>query len=201
MTVSPSTVWAVVHDERRKLVADLAELSEEQWATPSLCAGWDVHDVVAHLVDSAKTTRLGFARRLIAARFDFDLDNERGIERERRSRPSETLAALGAAAELSHTPPANLATRLVEAVVHGEDIRRPLGLRSSYPTTAVVQALEYQLRTRVSMGGGKERWQSVRLVADDTGMSWGDGPEVRGSALDILLAVSGRPTGVCLPGS
>lgn len=199
--VSPRMVWAVVHDERRKLVADLAELSEEQWATPSLCAGWDVHDVVAHLVDSAKTTRLGFARRLIAARFDFDLDNERGIERERRNRPSETLAALGAAAELTRTPPANLATRLVEAVVHGEDIRRPLGLRSSYPTTAVVQALEYQLRTRVSMGGGKERWQGVRLVADDTGMSWGDGPEVRGSALDLLLAVSGRPTGVCLPGS
>jgi len=194
-------VWAAVHDERRKLVADLAGLSEEQWATPSLCAGWDAHDVVAHLVDSAKTTRLGFARRLIAARFDFDLDNERGIERERRSRPSETLAALAAAAELSHTPPANLATRLVEAVVHGEDIRRPLNIRSSYPPAAVVQALEYQLRTRVSMGGGKERGQGVRLVADDTGMSWGDGPEVRGSALDILLAVSGRPTGVALPGS
>jgi uncharacterized protein (TIGR03083 family) len=201
MTVSRSMVWAVVHAERRNLVADLAGLSEEQWATPSLCAGWDVHDVVAHLVDSAKTTRLGFARRLIAARFDFDLDSERGIERERRSRPSETLAALGAVAELSRTPPANLATRLVEAVVHGEDIRRPLGLRSSYPTTAVLQALEYQLRTRVSMGGGKERGQGVRLVADDTGMSWGDGPEVRGSALDLLLAVSGRPTGIVLPGS
>ncbi|WP_285036314.1 maleylpyruvate isomerase family mycothiol-dependent enzyme [Plantibacter sp. ME-Dv--P-095] len=201
MTVSPRMVWTVVHDERRKLVADLAGLSEEQWATPSLCAGWDVHDVVAHLVDSAKTTRLGFARRLIAARFDFDLDNERGIERERQNRPSETLAALGAAAELSRTPPANLATRLVEAIVHGEDIRRPLGLHPSYPTTAVVQALEYQLRTGVSMGGGKERGQGVRLVADDTGMSWGDGPEVRGSALDLLLAVSGRPTGLALPAS
>ncbi|MBF4567871.1 maleylpyruvate isomerase family mycothiol-dependent enzyme [Plantibacter sp. VKM Ac-2880] len=200
MTVSPRMVWTVVHAERRKLVADLAGLSEAQWATPSLCAGWDVHDVVAHLVDSAKTTRLGFARRLISARFDFDLDNERGIERERRGRPSETLAALAAAAELSHTPPARLTTRLVEAVVHGEDIRRPLRLRSSYPTTAVVQALEYQLRTRVSMGGGKERWQGVRLVADDTSMSWGGGPEVRGSALDLLLAVSGRPTGVTLPG-
>ncbi len=200
MAVSPGTVWPVVHEERRRLVADLSMLGDEQWGTPSLCAGWDVHDVVAHLVDSAKTTRLGFARRLLAARFDFDLDNARGIERERRDDPQETLRALADATELTCTPPANLATRLVEAIVHGEDVRRPLGISADYPTAAVLVALEYQLRTGVSMGGGKERAQAVRLVAEDAGASWGAGDEVRGSALDLLLTVSGRPTGLALPG-
>lgn len=128
--MSPGTVWPVVHDERRRLVADLSVLDDEQWATPSLCTGWDVHDVVAHLVDSAKTTRLGFVRRLIAARFGFDLDNARGVEWERRNDPQETLRALADATELTCTPPANLATRLVEAIVHGEDVRRPLGIRT-----------------------------------------------------------------------
>jgi len=196
----PSAVWPVVHEERRRLVADLSELSDDQWGRPSLCTGWDVHDVVAHLVDSAKTTRLGFARRLIAARFDFDLDNARGVERERRNDPQETLRALADATELTCTPPENLATRLVEAIVHGEDVRRPLGISADYPIAVVLVALEYQLRTGVSMGGGKERAQGVRLVAEDAGTSWGEGDEVRGSALDLLLAVSGRPTGLALPG-
>ncbi|MBD8101576.1 maleylpyruvate isomerase family mycothiol-dependent enzyme [Plantibacter sp. CFBP 8775] len=200
MRVSPGTVWPVVHEERRRLVADLSVLGDEQWGTPSLCTGWDVHDVVAHLVDSAKTTRLGFARRLIAARFDFDLDNARGVERERRNDPQETLRALADTTELTCTPPANLATRLVEIIVHGEDVRRPLSVSADYPIAAVLVALEYQLRTGVSMGGGKERAQGVRLVAEDAGTSWGAGHEVRGSALDLLLAVSGRPTGLALPG-
>lgn len=199
MSVTATTVWPIVHAERRALVDDLSGLADSQWDTPSLCAGWSVHDVLAHLVDSAKTTRLHFVRRLIAARFDFDLDNARGVERERRDDPRETLRALADVAELTSTPPANLATRLVEAIVHGEDIRRPLGVRASYPTPAVVAALDYQLRTGVSMGGGRERARGLRLVADDAGLAWGDGEQIRGSVLELLLAVSGRPTGLALP--
>jgi uncharacterized protein (TIGR03083 family) len=45
-----SDIWPVVHAERRALAADLADLSPEQWQTPSLCAGWSVHDVLAHMV-------------------------------------------------------------------------------------------------------------------------------------------------------
>ena len=49
MRVSPGAVWPVVHEERRRLVADLSVLDDEQWATPSLCTGWDVHDVILML--------------------------------------------------------------------------------------------------------------------------------------------------------
>ena len=53
-------VWPLVHAERAALVGDLESLDAAAWETPSLCAGWTVHDVVAHLVDTAKTTRVGF---------------------------------------------------------------------------------------------------------------------------------------------
>jgi uncharacterized protein (TIGR03083 family) len=83
-------------------------------------------------------------------------------------------------------------TRLVEEVVHGEDIRRPLGLTRSYPREAVVRALRLQARTPASVGGAKERVAGVRVTATDAGVSIGDGPEVTGTALSLLLAVSGR---------
>jgi hypothetical protein len=44
----------------------------------------------------------------------------------------------------------------------------------------------------VSIGGGRERAAGVRLVATDADVVIGDGPEVRGPAVALLLAVSGR---------
>ena len=57
-------IWPVVHAERRALAADLAALTPEQWQTPSLCTGWSVHDVLAHMVATAKETPAGFFRRM-----------------------------------------------------------------------------------------------------------------------------------------
>jgi len=39
--------WPTIHAERAALADDLAGLSAEQWATPSLCQGWTVHQVLA----------------------------------------------------------------------------------------------------------------------------------------------------------
>jgi uncharacterized protein (TIGR03083 family) len=187
-----SQVWPMVHAERASLIDTLAGLDEEQWAHPSLCAGWTVHDVAAHLVDSARTTRLGFMLGLARARFDFDRQNARGIERERGGSPQHTLERLRQVASRTSTPPGSLDTRLVEEVVHGEDIRRPLGLVRAYPPEAVVRALRLQARTPASFGGAKELVAGVRLSATDADVTIGEGPEVRGPALSLLLAVSGR---------
>lgn len=193
MRLSATATWQTVHSERRRLVADLSEVRAGQWQLPSLCPGWDVHDVLAHLVDTAQVGRAAFVRDLLMARMDFDRANENGIARHKRQDPRDTVAALAAAADLTRTPPARLATRLVEAIVHGEDIRRPLGIAGSYPQSAIVQAFVYQLRTRVSFGGGRERAAGLRLVDRRTGASWGEGEDVEAEAIDLLLAVSGRP--------
>ncbi|KOX25665.1 MULTISPECIES: maleylpyruvate isomerase family mycothiol-dependent enzyme [unclassified Streptomyces] len=185
-------VWPMVHAERAALVEDLGRLGEEQWDEPSLCAGWTVHDVVAHLVDTARTTRLGFVVGLAGARFDFDRQNARGVARERGATPGETLERLRRVASRRSTPPAPLDSRLVEEVVHGEDIRRPLGLTRAYPPSAVGRALRLQVRTPASFGGARELLARVRLSATDADVRMGAGPEVTGPALSLLLAVCGR---------
>lgn len=188
-----SITWPVVRAERRALIEDLKNLTAEQWSTPTLCLGWDVHDVVAHLVDTARTTKLGFVRGMFAAGLDFDKANAVGVERERRDSPLRTLEEFRDVSWRTTGPPAPLATRLVEAFVHGEDIRRPLGIQRDYPTVAVLSALKLQVATSTKMGGGRELVNRLRLVATDAKASFGNGPEVRGSAIALLMAVSGRP--------
>jgi uncharacterized protein (TIGR03083 family) len=151
-----------------------------------------VHDVVTHLVHTARTTRLGFVRDLARAGFDFDRQNARGVERERRAAPAETLEQLRRVASRTSTPPAPLDSRLVEEVVHGEDVRRPLGITRSYPRETVARALRLQARTPASFGGAKELVARVRLTATDADVSIGAGPEVSGTALSLLLVACGR---------
>lgn len=190
-----SVIWQAVHEERRRLVADLEGISRGQWQTPSLCPGWSVHDVVAHLIDSATTTRLGFVRQMVTTRFDFDRANDDGVAKHKANGPVETLDAFRAVADRTDSPPGPLATRLVEAYVHGEDIRRPLGIHTDYPDEHVVTALQYVARTGAGFGGGRERVRGLRLSPLPHGQAIGEGPEVRGNAIALLLAASGRPTG------
>lgn len=186
-------IWDAVHEERRQLAEDLEGLADERWDTPSLCPGWTVHDVLAHLIDAATTTRLGFARQMIGARFDFDRANAVAVRRHRAGDPVDTLASFRAVSHRTDSPPAAVATRLVEAYVHSEDIRRPLGIRAAYPPEHVFTALTYMARTGAGFGGGKERVRGLRLSPLDLEVHTGDGPEVRGSTIALLLAASGRP--------
>ena len=187
-----TNVWTLVHAERDALVTDLEQLPPTSWEQPSLCDGWTVHDVAAHLVDSALTTRLGFATALVRARFDFHRLNENGIRRHRGATPQETLQRLREAARSTATPPAPLDSRLVEEVVHGEDIRRPLGLARDYPQEAVERAIRSQASTPSGLGGGKDVVARVRLEATDADFAIGEGPAVTGPSLSLLLALSGR---------
>lgn len=190
--VAKARVWELVHQERLALVDDLKGLSQEQWDAASLCVGWSVHDVLAHLIDVAKTTRLGFVRRMIAARFDFDRDNQTGVDRERQEVPAHTLAAFEAVLYMTATPPADLATRLIEEIAHGEDVRRPLGIHRDYPLQSLVAALGYLVRVSKNFGGGKERCEGLHLRATDTDFNHGQGLEVQGKAVALLLVLSGR---------
>lgn len=185
-------VWPMVHTERAALLDDLTGIADESWEVASLCPGWTVHDVLAHLVDTARSTRRGFVAAMVRARFDFDRQNADGVRRERAATPVETLERFRRVVTLTATPPAPMDTRLVEAVVHGEDIRRPLGIERRYAEQAVVRALRLQARTSASFGGGKELVAGLRLTATDADVSIGDGPAVTGPALSLLLAVSGR---------
>ncbi len=185
-------VWSMVHAERAALIRDLEGLDDARWEQPSLCDGWTVHDVVAHLVDTAATTRRGFLVGMARSGFDFDRQNARGVQRHRGASPRETLDRLRFVAARTSTPPAPLDSRLVEEVVHGEDVRRPLGWSRAYPQDAVVRSLRLQARTSASFGGARDLVSRVQLTATDAEVSVGRGPVVVGPALSLLLVACGR---------
>jgi uncharacterized protein (TIGR03083 family) len=191
MTRMTDDTWNVIHIERRALAADLAGLTPEEWATPSLCPGWTVHDVLAHLVSTAKLTPPAFFAGLLGTGFNFQRFTAKRIAAEGAGGPAATLEAFRAVETSTSAPPGPRTSWLGEVLVHGEDIRRPLGIAHEYPIDAVTTVTEFYAGSNVLIGG-KRRVGGVTLEATDTTWSHGSGPVVAGPARALMLATAGR---------
>lgn len=190
--IPANEIWPLVHAERLALIDDLGTLTADQWETPSLCSGWSVHDVAAHLVDNARAT---FVRLLIAmakAGFNFDRQNDQGVAAAKAATPEGTLRKLMKVAGLRDTPPGPVASRLVEEIAHGEDIRRAVGLERDYPARSLELAIKYQAATPQGIGGAKELASRVQLCTQDETFRWGIGSQIVGTRLELLMLLSGR---------
>jgi uncharacterized protein (TIGR03083 family) len=185
------SIWPTIHAERRALAEDLADLSPEQWQTSSLCTEWTVHDVLAHLLSAAKMTPPKFAARFAGAGFNFDKFAGREVVREGKSGPAATLAAFRTAEDRTSAPPGPKDTWLGEAFVHGEDIRRPLGIKHEYPTDFVTRTVAFYAKSNAIIHG-RDRIAGLTLTATDADFSVGTGPVVEGPAIALLMAASGR---------
>ena len=185
-------IWPTVHAERKALAADLGSLSDEQWETRTLCPQWTVRDVVAHMTATAKIGGARFLPKLAASGFSLKRMQEKDIAVERGDSPSDALARFEAQITSSLHPPGPADTWLGEVVIHAEDIRRPLGISHSYPTEAVVRVLDFYKGSNLVIGA-KRRIGGLTLLATDADWSHGEGPEVVGPALGLLMAMTGRP--------
>jgi uncharacterized protein (TIGR03083 family) len=183
-------LWAVVHAERADLVDDLTDVPAAAWATPSLCAGWDVRDVVAHLAATATVSRWTFAKELVLAGLSPDRIVDKQIRSGRTRTPADSLYALRSAIICTASPPQPTITRIIEIIVHGEDIRRPLQISHGYCTSHIVEALHYLARDQRS--GGKTRLKGLALRATDADIVLGHGERVEGPAVSLLVAAAGR---------
>ncbi|GAA3674818.1 maleylpyruvate isomerase family mycothiol-dependent enzyme [Nocardioides ginsengisoli] len=186
-------LWGTIAQERGALAADLAGLDDAQWTTPSLCAGWSVRDVLAHMTNTARTGPMGFLGGMAKAGFKFDKFAEAGIARQSGTSPADTLSRFESVRTSTTAPPGPKTTWLGEAIVHAEDIRRPLGIAHDYPTDAVVEVMDFYKGSNVLIGG-KNRVDGLTLRATDTDWSHGSGPAVEGRAIDLLVAMTGRAT-------
>jgi len=189
--MASSEVWSTIHSERAALAADLDGLTDERWATPSLCADWTVRDVLAHMTATAKITPPSFFAKLASAGFRLTKLQERDIERERGSSPADTLARFTAEVTSSKHPPGPSETWLGEVIVHGEDIRRPLGIAHVYPLGAAARVADSYAGSNLIIGA-KKRIADLQLTATDTGWSTGEGPAVTGPIVSLVLAMTGR---------
>jgi len=184
-------IWPMIHAERQALADDLTGLTGEQWQARSLCSEWTVHQVLAHQLSTAKMSPPRFLTRFAAAGFKFDRFTANQVALEGAGGPAATLAAFRAARNRRSSPPGPKDTWLGEAFVHGEDIRRPLGIPHSYPPAGVTRALRFYARSNALIGG-KTRVAGLTLRATDTDFTLGSGPLVEGPAISLLLAASGR---------
>lgn len=184
-------IWPTIHAERQALADDLTGVTDEQWQTQSLCSEWTVHQVLAHLLATAKMTPPRFLARFASAGFNFDRFAAKEVALEAPNGPAATLVAFRAAQDRRSAPPGPKATWLGEVFVHGEDIRRPLGIRRNYPPAEVAQAIRLYANSNAVIGG-KDRVARLTLRATDTDFSIGSGPVVEGPAISLLLAAAGR---------
>jgi uncharacterized protein (TIGR03083 family) len=183
--------WTTIHAERKALADDLAGLKDEQWNTPSLASGWTAHDMLGHIVATAKMTPPRFLGHFAGSGFNFDKMANKDVKTETAAGPAATLAGFNANLTSKKSPPGPIDSMLGEIMIHSEDIRRPLGIKHEYPTDAVVRCLDFFKGSNLLIGA-KSRIAGLTLQATDTEWSTGSGPAVSGPAHSLLMAMTGR---------
>ncbi|QCU79127.1 maleylpyruvate isomerase family mycothiol-dependent enzyme [Citricoccus sp. SGAir0253] len=185
-------LWPLIHAERAALAEDLVGLTEEQWRHPTLSTAWTVEEVVAHLTAGASTGPWAWIRSILGAHLDPALHNERRLAEHLGPTPARTLERFRAVVDSTTAPLGSVAAWLAEVVIYGEDIRVPLGLRRRYPEEVLATVLDHLESSNFTVPS-KARARGLTLVATDLSHWAGAGPEVRGTALDLVLALAGRP--------
>ena len=183
--------------ERADLCDFLEQLDPHDWSTPSLCAGWTVHDVVAHLTLNTEVTTLGFMLGLIRARGNFDrMSLQRAHNEAATSSPTSLIARLRQHAGSPQRAPGSAhIDPLLDVLIHGQDIARAVNRPRPIPNHRALPALEHAIASRFY--GAPKRFRGMRLVATDAHWSHGDGPhEIRGTAAELLLVATGRTAGL-----
>ncbi|HSK61112.1 MAG TPA: maleylpyruvate isomerase family mycothiol-dependent enzyme [Actinomycetospora sp.] len=193
MTVTTDTaaLWTATHAERARLADDLAGLTAEQWAAPSLCGDWTVEEVVAHLTAAASIGRWRWIASMVGARFDPAVHNARRLAEHRGATPAETLERFRAVVTSTVAPSGHTPAWLGEVVVHGEDVRRPLGIADA-PQTATTTPVAAFFASRDFTVAGKTVTRGLRLEATDGPFAAGEGPRVTGPTLALVMAMAGR---------
>ncbi|MFC7597465.1 maleylpyruvate isomerase family mycothiol-dependent enzyme [Terrabacter sp. GCM10028922] len=193
MGIDPS--WQVVVSQRLAIADLLAGLSEADWEQPSLCAGWRVRDVAAHvtlipLAPSPGSLLNDFAK----AHGNYARFNTLASRRRAARTPTQLVQDLRTTAESRSVPwPANPANVLWDILVHAQDIAIPLGIDFPTPPDAGAAAANriWELRWPFSFGA-KRRLGSFTLKATDADWTIGAGPEIAGPISAILLILTGR---------
>jgi uncharacterized protein (TIGR03083 family) len=175
-------------------LADLLDAaSAAQWDTPSLCAGWRVREVIAHLTMAARYSEPEFMAELERCGFDFTrLSNE--IAARDASLPADELINNLRSEVMAHWAPPGGGYRgaLNHVVIHGLDVTVPLGVPRLVPDQTIRVILD-----DLTKGDGAVRFgvdfAARRLQPTDLDWSFGAGPVLRGTAADLALALCGRP--------
>ncbi|SOB78903.1 maleylpyruvate isomerase family mycothiol-dependent enzyme [Streptomyces sp. 1331.2] len=179
--------------ERRELAEVFADFTPEQWNSPTLCGGWRVREVAAHMGSGFRRSTAAMVLELARSGGHVHRMADRLARRDAAVfTERELAAALAEHADHPWRPPVGgRIAALAHDAVHGLDITVPLGLPPRLPTARTAALLaEVSARTLRFFG---VRLDGVRLRASDTEWSYGKGPLlVEGRAEHLLLVAYGR---------
>ncbi|MGH9013794.1 MAG: maleylpyruvate isomerase family mycothiol-dependent enzyme [Acidimicrobiia bacterium] len=182
---------AMARDERTEMADFLASLRSEHWDHPSLCVGWRIRDVAAHVVSYEEHGGADLIKRLAKARFRPGRLNEVALAEYAGRDPQELVEFLR-----DHLTPRGATARfggrvgLVDAMIHHQDMRRPLGMARQIPDQRLRCALPFAVTAPPLRGFWNAR--GVRLIATDLDWARGRGPEARGPGEAVLMVLAGR---------
>jgi uncharacterized protein (TIGR03083 family) len=186
-------MWQVIDEERAGLADLLAALTPRQWACPSLCAGWTVREVAAHL---SLGPRMGYRAVLVEAaraRGSFNRMIDNTAKREAARAVGDLVAELRGASGSRHLAPGQkLTDAMMDVLVHGQDIALPVGIDRAMPLQAARAAAEHTWRMGFPFHARK-RLRGFQLSATDVDWSAGEGVRIEGTIAALLLLASGRP--------
>jgi uncharacterized protein (TIGR03083 family) len=187
--VTDRQAW--VADTYRGLADLLEPAPEGTWDAPSLCEGWPVRSVVAHVSMPVRMTPEQFGAEMAAARGDFDQLSRTVAARDAGLPIDEHLAALRSPALHGWQPPVGgEAGALSHAVIHSLDVTVALDRPPVAPQAAVVDVLD-QLGAADGAVFGLDL-TGVRLEAEDVDWSRGSGEVVRADAGRLVALLAGR---------
>ena len=188
------TIWRHI-DEQRRILADMFDgIDAARWSTPSLCDGWTVRDVAAHLTHShlskprmvVEAVRSGFRFNAMIHRLAVEDTRSPGVI-------AEALRAMRGSRK--RAPGTTECDPLMDVLVHGQDIAVPLGIDLLMPTDAAAAAAQRLWAMRFPFHP-QRRLRGIELVATDVDFRVGAGRVVEAPIRDILMLLAGRPTAI-----
>jgi uncharacterized protein (TIGR03083 family) len=182
----------LISAERRELADVLGGLGEEQWRSPSLCAGWTTAHVVAHLTMPFRITEEEFGRGMAECRGDFTKFSDAVAARDSALPQDELVGVLRDNIDNPWAPPGGgQQGAMSHDLIHGLDIAWPLSITYPVPDGAMTTVLS------LAAGQGGENafgvdLDGIELRASDLDWSSGTGAQATGPSRDLLLLLARR---------
>ncbi len=184
-------VWRTIDQQRAELADLMATFTEAEWETPSLCGGWRVREVAAHLTLAQTSLREAIGP-TIRARGSFNkMIYETAVRQAERPVTDFPVLLRDMVGSRRKAPFVSDLEPMIDQLVHGQDMVVPLGRTREMPAEAAAVAaqrsweLNWPFRVR-------KRLHGFSLAASDHPWSVGEGPRVEGPMRALLMLVAGR---------
>jgi uncharacterized protein (TIGR03083 family) len=193
MKMATEDLMELIAGQRGELAAILGDLPEESWDAPTLCEGWRVREVVAHMTMPFRYEPEQFMAELGKSDGDFTALSDRLAAQDAAAlSPAELTESIRTNVRTRWEPPGGgLTAALSHDMIHGLDFAVPLGLGFNVP--------EERLRAILPVSADEPSVKffgvdldGIELRASDMDWTLGSGTTLTGTGQDLLLVLCGR---------